>query len=77
MSALAPAMQAYFTDRLGTQRDASPSTIAAYCQTFRLLLGFATTRAATKPSQVTSTKSSTKTTIAVQFMMRPAQCSAR
>ena len=52
MSALAPAMQAYFTDRLGTQRGASPSTIAAYCQTFRLLLGFAAKRAATQPSQL-------------------------
>ena len=38
MSALAPAMQAYFTDRLVAQRGASPNTIAAYCQTFRLLL---------------------------------------
>ena len=38
MSALAPAMQAYFTDRLVSQRGASPNTIAAYCQTFRLLL---------------------------------------
>lgn len=52
MSALAPAMQAYFTDRLGTQRGASPSTIAAYCQTFRLLLGFAAKRAGTQPSQL-------------------------
>ena len=38
MSALAPSMQAYFTDRLIAQRGASPNTIAAYCQTFRLLL---------------------------------------
>ena len=52
MSALAPAMQAYFTDRLGAQRGASPSTIAAYCQTFRLLLGFAAKRTATTPSQL-------------------------
>ncbi|MHB1837988.1 MAG: tyrosine-type recombinase/integrase [Solirubrobacteraceae bacterium] len=52
MSALAPAMQAYFTDRLGTQRGASPSTIVAYCQTFRLLLGFAAKRAGTQPSQL-------------------------
>jgi integrase/recombinase XerD len=52
MSALAPAMQAYFTDRLGTQRGASQNTIAAYCQTFRLLLGFAAKRAGTKPSQL-------------------------
>jgi hypothetical protein len=31
MSSLAPAKQAYFTDRLIAQRDASPNTIAAYC----------------------------------------------
>lgn len=52
MSALAPAMQAYFTDRLGTQRAASPNTIAAYCQTFRLLLAFASTRTGKTPSEL-------------------------
>lgn len=41
MSALAPALQAFFTDRLITQRNSSPQTIAAYRDTFRLLLGFA------------------------------------
>jgi site-specific recombinase XerD len=41
MSALAPVLQAFFTDRLMTQRDCSPRTIAAYRDTFRLLLGFA------------------------------------
>jgi site-specific recombinase XerD len=41
MSTLAPALQAFFTDRLITQRDSSPRTIAAYRDTFRLLLGFA------------------------------------
>lgn len=41
MSALAPALQAFFTDRLITQRGSSPRTIAAYRDTFRLLLGFA------------------------------------
>ena len=38
MSALAPTLQAYFTDRLIGQRQASPNTIAAYRDTFRLLL---------------------------------------
>jgi site-specific recombinase XerD len=52
MSALAPAMQAYFTDRLVAQRGASPNTIAAYCQTFRLLLQFAANRTATTPSEL-------------------------
>jgi len=52
MSALAPALQAYFTDRLVTQRGASQNTLAAYCQTFRLLLTFAATRTSTKPSDL-------------------------
>lgn len=50
MSALAPALQAYFTDRLIGQRAASPNTIAAYKVTFRLLLGFATRRTGRAPS---------------------------
>jgi integrase/recombinase XerD len=41
MSSLAPALQAYFTQRLITQRSSSPETIAAYRDAFRLLLRFA------------------------------------
>jgi len=41
MTALAPTLQAFFTDRLISQRGASPHTIAAYRDTFRLLPGFA------------------------------------
>lgn len=41
MSSLAPVLQAFFTDRLIAQRRVSPHTIAAYRDTFRLLLGFA------------------------------------
>lgn len=41
MSALAPTLQAFFTERLIGQRQASPHTIAAYRDTFRLLLVFA------------------------------------
>jgi site-specific recombinase XerD len=51
MSALAPAMQAYFTDRLLAQRGASSNTIAAYCQTFRRLLGFASKWTGKPPSE--------------------------
>lgn len=40
MSVLAPTLQKFFTDRLLTQRQASPATVAAYRDTFRLLLGF-------------------------------------
>lgn len=41
MSTLAPMLEAFFTDRLQKQRHASPHTIAAYRDTFRLLLTFA------------------------------------
>ena len=41
MTALAPALQAYFTERLINQRSSSPETISAYRDAFRLLLRFA------------------------------------
>ncbi len=44
MSALAPTLQAFFTDRLTTQHNASQHTIAAYRDTMRLLLAFASER---------------------------------
>lgn len=50
MSALAPPLQAYFTDRLISQRAASPNTIGAYKLTFRLLLAFACERTGKTPS---------------------------
>jgi site-specific recombinase XerD len=43
-------LQAFFTDRLIAQRRASGHTIAGYRGTFRLLLGFATTKTGKKPS---------------------------
>ena len=52
MSALAPTLQAFFTDRLLTQRQASPRTVAAYRDTLRLLLGFAQQRTGTPPSRL-------------------------
>jgi site-specific recombinase XerD len=52
MSALAPALQAFFTDRLITQRDSSPRTIAAYRDTFRLLLDFAHERTGKQPFEL-------------------------
>ena len=42
MTALAPTMQAFFTDRLVRQRHASPQTVAAYRDTMRLLLAIQT-----------------------------------
>ena len=50
MSALAPSLQAFFTDRLIGQRDASPNTIGAYKTSLRLLLRFAAARTAKAPT---------------------------
>jgi site-specific recombinase XerD len=50
MTALAPALQAFFIDRLIGQRDASPNTIAAYKTSLRLLIRFAADRTGKKPS---------------------------
>jgi integrase/recombinase XerD len=52
VSPLAPALQAFFTQRLITQRDASPQTIAAYRDTFRLLLRFAQKQTGRQPFQL-------------------------
>jgi integrase/recombinase XerD len=52
MSARAPTMQAFFTERLQGQRQASPHTIAAYRDTFRLLLTFAEQQTGKTPSQL-------------------------
>jgi len=52
MSPLAPALQAFFTERLITQRNASPHTIAAYRDTFRLLLHFAQQQTGKQPFQL-------------------------
>lgn len=52
MSALAPTLQAFFTERLAGQLDASPHTVAAYRDTCRLLVGFAASRTGTKPSDL-------------------------
>lgn len=40
MTAFAPLLQAFFTDRLVTQRHASTNTVAAYRDTFKLLLTY-------------------------------------
>jgi integrase/recombinase XerD len=50
MSALAPTLQAFFTDRLIGQRDASPDTIASYRDTLRLLLAFAAEQTRKQPT---------------------------
>ena len=52
MSALAPTLQAFFTDRLVRQRQASPHTVAAYRDTLRLLVVFAAERRGIEPSKL-------------------------
>jgi len=46
---LAPLLEGFFTQRLIAQRRASPHTIAAYRDTFRLLLGFVQKRSGRAP----------------------------
>ncbi len=52
MSLLAPTLQAFFTDRLLRQRQASPNTVGAYRDTIRLLLTFAAERLNVEPSRL-------------------------
>jgi integrase/recombinase XerD len=52
VTSLAPLLQAFFTDRLQRQRDASPHTIAAYRDAFRLLLPFEAKRLRKVPSNL-------------------------
>lgn len=52
MSALAPTIEAFFTQQLLAQRDASPRTIAAYRDALRLLLAFAYDRTGIPPSRL-------------------------
>ncbi len=52
MSALAPTLQSFFTDRLARQRHASPETVAAYRDGLRLLVGFASHQVRKQPSQL-------------------------
>jgi integrase/recombinase XerD len=52
MSALAPTLQGFFTDKLIRQRRAGPNTIAAYRDTWRLLLQFASRATGTDPSSL-------------------------
>lgn len=52
MTALAPTLEAFFTERLITQRHASPNTIASYRDAFRLLLAFVQETTGTPPSKL-------------------------
>lgn len=50
MSALGSTLQAFFAERLKRERNASTLTVAAYRDTWRLLLGFASQRTGKPPS---------------------------
>ena len=52
MSLLAPTLQAFFSDRLIVQKNASPHTVASYRDCWRLLLGFVHERTGTPPSKL-------------------------
>jgi len=52
VTAIAATLQAFFTDRLISQRRASPHTITAYRDTLRLLVSFAATRTGTPPCRL-------------------------
>jgi integrase/recombinase XerD len=52
VTALAPTLEAFFTERLTRQRRASECTIAAYRDTWRLLLTHAAQRAGKPPSRL-------------------------
>ena len=52
MTRLAPTLQAYFTTRLAGELGASPHTVAAYRDTWRLLLGFTAATHGWAPHQI-------------------------
>jgi integrase/recombinase XerD len=52
VTAIAATMQAFFTERLISQRRASRHTVAAYRDTLRLLASFAAARAGTSPCRL-------------------------
>lgn len=52
MSDLAPFLQEFFTDRLARQKKASPNMVAAYRDTWRLLLAFAREQTGKTPSKL-------------------------
>lgn len=52
MTAVAPTLESWFTDRLGRQRQASPRTIASYRDTLRLLVCFIQATTGKAPSSL-------------------------
>jgi integrase/recombinase XerD len=52
MTALAPTLEAFFTQHLAGQRQASPRTIGSYRDTWRLFLGYARDRTGAAPTNL-------------------------
>jgi site-specific recombinase XerD len=52
MTLVAPTLQAFFTERLAQQRQASPRTVASYRDALKLLLGFVHARTGKSPAQL-------------------------
>ncbi|HUB72344.1 MAG TPA: tyrosine-type recombinase/integrase [Acidimicrobiales bacterium] len=52
MSSVAPTLQAFFSERLARQRQASPRTVASYRDTLRLLLCFVQASSGKSPSSL-------------------------
>ena len=52
MTAIAPALQEYFTQRLISQRQASPHTVAAYRDCFRLLFAYLAQASGKQPAEL-------------------------
>jgi integrase/recombinase XerD len=52
MTLLAPTLEAFFTQHLAGQRQASPRTIGSYRDTWRLLLGYALDKTGTAPAAI-------------------------
>ena len=52
MTALAPTLEAFFVTRLVNEKGVSPHTIAAYRDTFRMLLAFAQKRTGEQPCKL-------------------------
>jgi hypothetical protein len=52
VTALAPTLQLFFTERLARQLQASPQTVISYRNTFRLLLRFIQQRTGKAPSHL-------------------------
>ena len=59
MSPIAPALQEYFTQRLISQRQASPHTVAAYRDCFRLLFAYMAQDAAGSSQPSSTSRTST------------------